>query len=135
MASALALADKTTKAAGPGHGRWTAYILDWTSHTDGTIDNSITALTGVLAGRIIAFETIPGQNGDLSTDLPTALYDLTVDDSYETDVAAAALANRSGTAGERVNPAVGIPCWAPLTLVGANCGNTKKGRLIIVVEE
>lgn len=112
-----------------------AYILDWTSDGSGAVDQSITNLIGVLAGRVIAFETIPGENGDLSTDLPTALYDITIDDEYNTDIAAGALGDRSGTVGERVNPAVPIPIWAPLTLKIANAGVSKKGRLIIVVSE
>ncbi len=111
-----------------------AYVLDWYSHTDGTIDNSITDLTGLLGGRVIAWETVPGYLGDLSTDLPSASYDLTVDDEYGADVSAGTIDDRSGSAGQRVNPAVPIPIWGALTLVGANCGNTKAGRLIIVVD-
>jgi len=131
MASELVLAGKVNLPRGND----VAYILDWKAHTDQTIDNSITDLTGVIGGRIIALETVPGQNGDLTTDLPTNLYDLTIDDEYGTDVAAGVLADRSGTVGERVNPAVGIPVWAPLTLKGALCGDSKQGRLIIVVSE
>ncbi len=130
MASSLALAGSVNT---PLNGV-KAYILDWVSHTDGTVDNSITGLTGQLGGRIIAFETIPGLLGDLSTQLPTNLYDITIDDEYGTDIAAAALANRSGSAGERINPSVGIPIWAPLTLTIAAAGDTLAGRLIIVVD-
>ena len=131
MASSLALAGSVNT---PLNGV-KAYVLDWVSHTDGTVDNSITDLIGQLGGRVIAFETIPGLLGDLATDLPTNLYDITIDDEYGTDIAAAALANRSGTVGERVNPAVAIPIWAPLTLTIAAAGDTLAGRLIIVVDE
>jgi len=112
-----------------------AYVLDWKAHTDQTVNNSITDLTGLLAGRVVAFETIPGLNGDLTTTLPTAGYDITIVDEYGTDVAAGALADRSGTAGERVNPAVPIPIWGALTLKIAAAGDSKTGRLIIVVDE
>ena len=131
MGSTLALAGQVNTPLA----RTKAYVLDWTSHTDGTVSNSITDLTGGLGGRVVALETVPGLLGDLTTDLPDNLYDLTIDDEYGADVAAGALANRSGTVGERVNPAVGIPIWAPLTLTGAACGDTKSGRLIIVVDE
>ena len=112
-----------------------AYVLDWKAHTDQTVNNSITDLTGLLAGRVVAFETIPGLNGDLTTTLPTAAYDITIVDEYGTDVAAGALADRSGTAGERVNPSVAIPIWGALTLKIAAAGDSKTGRLIIVVDE
>lgn len=130
MASSLALAETV---ATPLNGV-KAYVLDWISHTDGTISNSITDLIGLVGGRVIAWETVPGLLGDLATDLPTNAYDLTIDDAYGADVAAGALANRSGTVGERVNPAVAIPVWGALTLTGAACGDTKSGRLIIVID-
>ncbi len=130
MASSLALAEIV---ATPLNGA-KAYVLDWTSHTDGVISNSITDLIGLVGGRVIAWETVPGLNGDLATDLPTNLYDLTIDDAYGADVAAGALADRSGTVGERVNPAVAIPVWGALTLTGAAAGNALSGRFIIVID-
>ena len=131
MASELVLAAKINLP----RGRDVAFVLDWKAHTDQTIDNSISDLVDVQGGRIVALETIPGQNGDLATDLPTNLYDLKIDDEYGCDIAAGALANRSGTVGERVNPSVGIPVWAPLTLTGAACGDSKQGRLIVVISK
>ncbi len=131
MASSLAFAGEINTPLA----RTKAYILDWVSHTDGSVSNSITDLVGNLGGRVVALETIPGLLGDLATDLPSADYDITIDDEYGTDIAAAALANRSGSAGERSNPSVGIPMWEPLTLTIAAAGDTKAGRLIIVVDE
>ena len=131
MASTLALAATINT---PLNG-CKAYVLDWLAHTDQTVNNSITDLTGLLAGRIIAVETIPGLNGDLTTTLPTNLYDAYIKDAYATDVMAGAIINRSGTVGERVNPTVPIPIWGALTLVIAAAGDSKTGRLIIVVDE
>jgi len=112
-----------------------AFILDWTSDASGDVDQSISDLIGSQGGRVIAAQTVPGLNGDLSTDLPTALYDVEVQDEYATDIMAAALANRSGTVGERVNPSPGIPVWTPLTLIVDNAGVSNSGRIIIVISE
>jgi len=131
MADSLALASKVSTPLA----ECKAYVLDWTAHTDQTVDESITDLTGELGGRIVAWETVPGLHGDLATDLPLANYDITIEDEYGADIAAGALANRSGTVGERVNPSVAIPIWAPLTLKIAAAGVSKSGRLIIVVDE
>ena len=112
-----------------------AYILDWICTAGGVVDQSITDLIGEVGGRVIAFETVPGLNGDLTTQLPTNLYDVTIEDAYATDIAAGALADRSGTVGERVNPSVAIPVWGALTLVIAAAGVTEAGRIIIVISD
>lgn len=110
-----------------------AYILDWTCDAEGDVDQSISDLIGAVGGRIIAVETVPGLNGDLLTSLPTNLYDIDIQDEYNTDVMAAALDNRSGTVGERVNPSPGIPVWSPLTLIVSDAGISLSGRIIIVI--
>lgn len=110
-----------------------AYILDWVCTAGGVVDQSITDLIGEVGGKVIAFETVPGLNGDLTTQLPTNGYDITIDDAYATDIAAGALADRSGTLGERVNPSVAIPVWGALTLMIAAAGITLAGRIIIVI--
>ena len=112
-----------------------AYVLDWICTAGGVVDQSITDLIGEVGGKVIALETVPGLNGDLTTQLPTNLYDITIDDEYATDIAAGALANRSGTVGERVNPSVAIPVWGALTLMIAAAGITLAGRIIIVISE
>lgn len=131
MAGTLTFVRKQTYPKGGS----AAYILDWLTDAAGANDQDISALTGALGGRIIAVETIPGQNGDLTTDLPTNLYDIAIDDEYATDVMAGALANQSGTVGARTNPANPPPIWDPLVLDLTNGGNAKQGRLIIVVED
>ncbi len=112
-----------------------AYVLDWICTAGGVVDQSITDLIGEVGGGVIALETVPGLNGDLATQLPDNLYDVTIDDAYATDIAAGALANRSGTVGERINPAVAIPIWGALTLKIAAAGVTEAGRIIIVISD
>jgi len=110
-----------------------AYVLDWVCTAGGVVDQSITDLIGEVGGKVIALQTVPGLNGDLTTQLPTNAYDITIDDAYATDIAAGALADRSGTVGERVNPSVAIPVWGALTLMIAAAGITLAGRIIIVI--
>ena len=112
-----------------------AHILDWTCDGSGDVDQSITDLIGVRDGKVVALETSPGQNGDRSTDLPTASYDIEIQDEYACDVAAGVLADRSGTVAERVNPTVPIPIWSPLTLIISAAGISTKGRLLIIIDE
>ena len=111
-----------------------AYVIDWICDASGDVLQSISDLIGALGERIIGLETVPGLNGDLTTQLPTNLYDITLIDEYGTDVVAAALMNRSGTVGEKVNPAVPIPVVGALSLVVDVAGITLAGRLIIYTD-
>lgn len=120
-------------------------VLDWTSHTDGAVAlgvaSSISAYSNLTSadkasviGRIVGVETIPGQNGDKSTSLPTNLYDLTLLDAYGADVIAGAGANRSGTVAEKVVTTTPIPVRGELTVTIAAAGSGKKGRIILTFE-
>ena len=120
--------------------------LDWVSAAAGTVslDIASTLAAAVAAkgglggpqptkirGNIIGIETAPGLNGDLANALPTANYDITLLDPYSLDVCDGVLANRSGTAAEAVYPNDPIPVDSELTLMIADAGDTKKGRIII----
>lgn len=119
-------------------------ILDWVSAAGGTVSQAIATVYSAaqdavgqrvkptkIRGNILSIETIPGLLGDLTTDLPTAAYDITLLNVYSIDVVAGALANRSGTAGEKLVCSSPIPIDSEITLTIAAAGDTKKGRIII----
>jgi len=84
-----------------------------------------------LKGYIVGFETIPGEDGDLTTDLPTDQYDIELHSPYDVDVLGGTAKNRSGTVGERVGPSVLIPVDSEITVEISNAGNAKQGRIIL----
>ena len=111
------------------------YEYEWTSHsTTGVIDASL----GYINGIVVAVETNPD-----GTAAPTNLYDLKVQDDWDYDIMGGALTDRSETAVERAYPSVvgsgtkiGFqpPVAGTLTLVGADCGNSTKGKIRIFVK-
>lgn len=122
-----------TKAGGLNGKR---YVIDWKCDASGNVSAYLdTDLSlSLLTGEIAFIETAPGENGDLTTDLPTNLYDITLLDDSEYDWAGGILANRSGTAAEKVIPASTlVVIQQRIKLVVANAGNAKRGRLIIGV--
>ena len=114
-------------------GKYKKIVIDWTSTSGGAFSATLAELGvgGTLFGSIHFIETAPGASGDLTTNLPTAAYDLTLKDAYACDIAGGNLADRSGTAAERYVPTTEIPVHDTLTLAGAACGNAKQGRVII----
>lgn len=84
-----------------------------------------------ITGYIVGIETIPGENGDLATDLPDDVYDITLDDPYDCDVAGGSLANRSGTVAQNVVPSAPMPVDSEITVEISNAGNAKRGRIIL----
>jgi hypothetical protein len=87
-----------------------------------------------LQGYIKAIETIPGLNGDKTTACPTTLYDITLDDAYDYDVAGGSLADRSASLAETVVPSSPIPIDSEITLEITAAGDTKKGRIILFID-
>lgn len=119
-------------------------VLDWVSSDVGGVSQKIASVYSAaqdavggrvkpakVRGMILGIETAPGLNGDLTTALPTTLYDITLLDAYGLDVMDGTLANRSGTVAEKVVASAGIPVDSELTLTIAAAGDTKKGRMII----
>lgn len=121
-------------------------VLDWTATAGGAVSVPIVATylaqlaslsSNPIAptkvyGVLKSVETVPGQNGDLATSLPTALYSITILDAYSYDIMAGTLAGRSGTVAEKVLP-VGskVIINSELTLTIANAGVSTKGRIIM----
>lgn len=125
-------------------------ILDWVSASGGTVSLAVasTYATAVAArgglggprpskirGKITALEAAPGLNGNLSTALPTNLYDITLLDAHSLDVLDGVGMNRSGTVADVVYPNSPIPVDSDLTLTIANAGDTKKGRIIVTLDK
>lgn len=110
--------------------------IDWTSDSNGDVKDADGKIADALSkskieGYIVAVETIPGENGDRTADLPTDLYDVTILDKYGFDIMAGNLANRSGTVAERVDADQTLIVNSELTLTISSAGDTKQGRIII----
>ena len=120
-------------------------VLDWLSDaSDGSVSIDIvstyTAAQAAgepnptkLKGYIVGLETIPGKDGNLTDNLPTDQYDITLDDPYDYDIAGASLANRSGTVAEKVVPSQPLPIDSEITLEISAAGNATKGRIILQI--
>lgn len=122
---------KTTGIAGK------KYTIDWKCDASGDanayFDTDLSL--GLVTGTIEFIETSPGKNGDLTTDLPTASYDLYLRDIHGYNWLGTALENRSGTVAEKVIPSsIPIVIAQQLRLVVDNAGNAKCGRIIIGVK-
>lgn len=104
--------------------------FDWQS--EGAGDNAGTATATTLNaynGEVIRLVTIPD-----GTSVPTAAYDVTVNDDDGTDVLMGAGAGRSNSATEQVLASL-LGCVANdrLSLNIANAGETKKGTVILYI--
>ena len=119
-----------------GWNRGNLYVIDWTSGTDAAVNTEISALVGdsSVSGYLRYVETVPGASGDRTTALPDASYDIVLNDAYSYDVTGGSLANRSGTAAERIIPTSPTFLDGPLTLVISHASNEKKGRMILLLE-
>lgn len=117
-------------------------VLDWLSDaSDGSVSIDLVSTytaaqaTGEpqptkLKGYIVGIETIPGEDGNLTDDLPDA-YDLSLNDPYSYDLAGGSLAARSATVAEKVVPSQPIPIDSEITVTISGAGNATKGRIII----
>lgn len=112
------------------------YTIDWKCDASGNVsayfdtDLSLSNITG----KIEFVETAPGEDGDLTTDLPTASYDITLLDDSGYDWLGGTLANRSGSVAEKVVPSSTLVLVQQrLKVVVANAGNAKRGRIVIGV--
>ena len=122
-----------TKAGGLSGKR---YVIDWKCDASGNVSAYLdTDLSlSLLTGEVAFVETAPGEDGDLTTDLPTASYEITLLDDSGYDWLGGSLANRSGTVAEKVVPSSTlVVIQQRVKLVVANAGNAKSGRLIIGV--
>lgn len=122
-------------------------IVDWTSDASGDVDvaagiaETLDAYSRItnekkdkIVGSLKCVETIPGKDGNLTDNLPTASYDITLTDEYGMDVCGGSLADRSGTVAERKYPDAEIVVASELNPVVSGAGNAAKGRLILSFE-
>jgi hypothetical protein len=125
-------------------------IIDWISHTDGTLTLPICSTytaqlvsksaspiwVGKVQGVLRLTQTIPGLNGDRTTSLPDA-YTLAIKDQYGDDILdnAGVATARSATVSDRLIPATKRFIDSELTvyITGANSG--KKGRIRMEFED
>lgn len=84
-----------------------------------------------ITGFIKKVETVPGLAGDLTNDLPSASYDITIKDEHGYDVVGGGLQNRSASAAEAIVPDSDIAVDSELLLEAASCGAEGSFRLII----
>ena len=102
----------------------TKIIETWTS--DGSGDATVT-LADYKGFEMVAVQTVPGANGDLTTDCPTADYDITCLDSFAFDWFYSEGINRSATIAEAFCKNGSIPFPDSATLTIANAGAAKQG--------
>lgn len=106
---------------------------DWTSDASGDAAINILDYSGYKLSSILF---VPGENGDLATDLPTDQYDsVLIDDASGVDMLALEGMNRSGTAADDVIVSTtDVLIFGAMTLTISNAGNTKKGRVYILMQ-
>ena len=108
----------------------TQFEKTWTSDSDG---NASVLLDDYKGYEIVAVQTVPGEDGDRTTALPTIAYDVTCIDAYGFDWFYGEGIDRSATVAEAFcrNGQIPFPNSATLTIV--NAGNTKQGLVNIWV--
>jgi len=108
-------------------------LAAWTSDAEGNASLSVGKYLP-FGYKLVQIQTVPGLNGDLTTGLPTGLYDVVINDEFDEDVASGELLNQSGTIAKSIysNPAVHI--IGSLTVVISNAGNGKSGLVNLYAE-
>jgi hypothetical protein len=96
--------------------------------------SSYLVVPDIINKMITGLEAIPGENGDLTTDVPSDLYDITVTNAYGTDLAVGELANLSSSSATKVTSLEPVSVKTEITINITNAGNSKKGRLIIYLK-
>ncbi len=124
-----------------------AVILDWVSAAGGTVSKNIASTytaqkpfgeyfnVSKILGTLVSVETIPGADGDLTTDLPSANYNIAIKDKYGLDVTGGHLATRSGTVAEKIVAEDTIIIDSELKLVIDSAGDSNQGRIVMEFEE
>lgn len=118
--------------------------IDWKSDASGDVLASLMddLDLGRVAGKLLFVETAPGENGDLTTDLPTADYDVYLKDDSSFNWLGALGVNKSGTVAEVVPgiltmDSVDYPViflGQDISLVVDNAGNAKRGRVTLFLQ-
>ena len=100
----------------------------WLSDASGDATVSLDDYKGY---EIVAVQTVPGEDGDLATDLPSANYNMTLIDAYGMDWFFDKGLLRSGTVAEAFCKDGTIPIADSATLTIADAGNAKQGLVNI----
>jgi len=106
---------------------------DWVSDASGDATVSILDYSGYKISSVLF---VPGENGDLATDLPTDQYDAVLTDVVSgVDMLAGEGADRSWTAANDIIVALtDVLIFGTMNLVISNAGNAKKGRVYILMQ-
>jgi len=105
--------------------------VEWTS--DGSGDATV-AIPNYHGYKLHSVMTAPGADGDLTTDCPTAAYDVVINNAYSEDIMEAALANLSDSVAVTKYSDPPICILTALTVVVSNAGDTKQGFLLLALE-
>jgi len=110
-------------------------IVDWLCNASGAaVATFAELLINEASGFLLSVETIPGLNGDRTTTVPSANYDITVTDEYAFDVLEGTLTNRSASAAEKSIPLNPLAlCQEDLSINIANAGDSKTGRIVLTL--
>lgn len=148
MAGTVTVDIDNPKYISEGYKRFPCKItIDWISDGDGDATGNVAALftaskkdyepsLTAIKGLVRSTQTIPGLNGDLTTALPSNAYDLTITDAYGEDILNGAGADRSGTASQVIlQGTLNRLIDSELAIAISNAGDTKKGRIIIILGE
>jgi hypothetical protein len=118
--------------------------IDWTADSAGGVSGEIASTYSApigqawkckptkLTGTLRQINTVPGQYGDLATNLPSDGYDMSLIGPYNNDIAGGALGNRSRTSGEILTFANPVFLDFPVTFKVINAGSGGKGRTILL---
>jgi hypothetical protein len=104
-------------------------VVDWLSDASGDAEEVI-AETPEIVGYVSRVVTVPSAESGL---VPTASYDIVLNDAQGVDVLSAAGADRSATAVEDIEPDPPVIVVGDLTLVVSNSGDITAGTVYIYV--
>ncbi len=148
MAGTVTVDIENPKYISEGYKRFPCKItVDWISDGDGDATGNLAALFSAakadyeptltaIKGLVRSTQTIPCEEGDLTTDLPSDEYDLTITDAYGEDILNSAGADRSGTASQVIlQGTLNRLIDSELAIAISNAGDSKKGRIIIMLGE
>ena len=107
--------------------------FNWTSSSGGAASYELPE--NMRDFYLIAIKTAPGKHGDLTTNLPTADYDVVIEDGFEEDLAEGECADRSGTISESFYANPIIPITTGITIKITNAGNANEGKVRLVFSD
>ena len=102
----------------------TDFTEAWISNGSGNASIDMSDYQGY---EIVAFQTVPGEGGDLTNDLPTDGYNLVLEDSYGMDWLFTEGAGRSGTVAEAKCRVERIPVCKEVVFKISGAGSTNQG--------